>query len=154
MLYQLHICYCLNINEISLLYLAYVKLAVSLICTWFLQMNLAVLFPIKWSSFLVKSYMGFSSFCSSGQNILRKFTTPVKLLHPLGVLGGCNFWIASNLFLRGFTHTFLFSINISFPMYCRLVLNSWHFFGDIFKPFFNKDFSRSSNLFMCVSLMG
>ena len=66
--------------------------------------------------FLVKSYIGFSSFCNSGQNILRKFTIPAKFLHPLGVFGGC--------ILNGHTHTFLFSMNISFPMYCRLVLNN------------------------------
>ena len=103
---------------------------------------------------LVKSYMGFSSFCKSGQNILRKFTTPAKLIHPLGVFGGCSFWIASSLFLSGCTHTFLFSKNILFPMYCKLVLNNWHFYGDIFNPFFNEAFNRSSNLFMCVSFDG
>ena len=36
--------------------------------------------------FLVKSYIGFNSFCSSGQKILRKVNIPAKLLHPLGVL--------------------------------------------------------------------
>ena len=56
--------------------------------------------------------------------MLRKFTTPAKLLHPLGVFGGCSLCMASNLLLNGFTHTFLFSINISFPMYCKLVLNN------------------------------
>ena len=71
-------------------------------------------FP-QWNGlpFLVKSYMGLRSFCSSGQNMLRKFTTPAKLLHPLGVFGGSSFCMASSLFLNGFTHTFFFSINIS-----------------------------------------
>ena len=53
----------------------------------------------SWSSFpqlnglpfLVKSYIGLSSFYNSGQNILRKFTTPTKLLHPLDVFDGCSF---------------------------------------------------------------
>ena len=94
------------------------------------------------------------SFYNSRQNILRKFTTPAKLLHPLGVLGGCHFCIASNLLLNGFTHTFLFSIHISFPMYCRLALNSWHFLGDIFNPFFSKAFNRSSNLCIWDSFDG
>ena len=71
-----------------------------------------------------------------------------KLLHPLGVFAGCSFCIASNLFLNGFTHTFLISINISFPMYCKPVLNNWHFLGDIFSPFFNKALNISSNLFV------
>ena len=70
--------------------------------------------------------------------MLRKFTTPAELLHPLGVFGGCSFCIACNLLLNGFMHTFLLSINISFPIYCKLVLNNWHFLGDIFSPFFNK----------------
>ena len=48
----------------------------------------------------------------------------------------------------------LFSINISFPTYCWLVLNSWHFLGDIFNLFFNKGFNRSSNLFTWASLDG
>ena len=65
--------------------------------------------------FLVKSYMSFSNFCSSGQNILRKFTIPAKLLHPFTVVGGCSFWIPSNLLLSGLTQTLL-SINISSPM--------------------------------------
>ena len=92
--------------------------------------------------------MGLRSFCSYGENMLRKFTTPAKLLHPLGVFGGSSFCIASNLLLNGFMHTFLFSTNISFPMYCRLVLNYWHFLGDIFNAFINKAFIMSSNLFV------
>ena len=31
-------------------------------------------------------------------------------------------------------------------MYCKFVLNNWHFFGDIFSPFFNNAFNRSSSL--------
>ena len=60
--------------------------------------------------FLVRSYMGFSNFCNSGQNILTKLTIPAKLLQPFGVTVGFNFWIASNLLLKGFTHTCLFSV--------------------------------------------
>ena len=63
---------------------------------------------VCWSSphmncllFLVKSYIGFNNFCYSRQNILRKFTIPAILLHPLTVVGGCNFYIASNLLLNG-----------------------------------------------------
>ena len=37
--------------------------------------------------FLVKSYIGFNNFCSSGQNMLRKLTIPAKLLHPFTVVG-------------------------------------------------------------------
>ena len=84
--------------------------------------------------------------------MLRKLTTPAKLLQPLGVFGGCSFCIASNLFLNGFMYTFLFSINISFSMYCKLVLNNWHFLGDTFSPFFNKALNISSNLFIWDSL--
>ena len=80
-------------------------------------------------SFLVKSYIGFNNFCNSGQNILRKLTIPAKLLHPFAVVGGCSLCIASNLLLKGCTHTFLFWINISLPIYCRFVLNNWHFGG-------------------------
>ena len=86
--------------------------------------------------------------------MLRKFTTSAKLLHPLGVFGGCNFCIASNLFLSGFTHTLLLLINISLPMYCRLVLNNWHFLGNIFSPFFNKALNISSNLLIWDSFDG
>ena len=41
--------------------------------------------------------------------------------------------------------TLLSFMNISLPMYCKFVINNWHFFGDIFKPFFNNAFSKSSN---------
>ena len=99
--------------------------------------------------FLVKSYMGLNNFCNAGQNILRNFTIPAKLLHPFTLVEGCNLCIASNLFLNGLTHTLLSFINISLPMYCKFVLNNWHFFGDIFRPFFNNAFNRSSNFAMC-----
>ena len=98
--------------------------------------------------FLVKLYIGFNSFCNSEQNILKKFTIPTKLLHPFTVEGGWSFCIASNLLLKGCTHTLLSYINISLSMYCRFVLNNWHFFGEIFNPFFNNAFSKSSNLYM------
>ena len=99
--------------------------------------------------FLVKSYIGFSNFCNSGQNILRKFTIPVKLLHPFAVVGGYNFCIASNLFLKGLTQTLLYFMKIVLPIYCNSVLNNWHFFGDILSPVFNKALSKSSNFAMC-----
>ena len=119
-------------------------------CKWIL-----LFFP-QWNGlpFLVKSYMGFRSFCNSGQNILRKLTTPAKLLHPLGVFGCCSFCMASNLLLNGFMHTFLLSINISFPIYYKLILNNWHFLGDNFSPFFNKALNMSSNLFIWDSFDG
>ena len=104
--------------------------------------------------FLVRSYIGFNNFYNSGQNILRKFTTPVKLLHFLTVVGGCNFYVASNLFLNGLTQTALSFIKIMLPMYCKSVLNNWHFFGDIVRPFFNNAFSKSSILVCEISLMG
>ena len=73
--------------------------------------------------FLVKSYIGFNHFCNSGQNIPRKLTIPVKLLHPLTVVGGCNFCMASNPLLNGLTHTLLSFMNIVLPIYCNSVLN-------------------------------
>ena len=85
--------------------------------------------------FLVKSYIGLSNFCNSGQNILRKLTIPVKLLQPIGVVGSVNFCMAYNLLLNGLTQTFLSFINITFPLYCNSALNNWHFFGDILRPF-------------------
>ena len=109
---------------------------------------------MKWSPLSHQVIYGFRSFCSSGQNILRKFTTPAKLLHVLGIFGGCSFCTASNLFLNGFTNTFLLSMNISFPIYCKLVLNNWHFLGDIFSPFFNKALNISPNLFIWGSFDG
>ena len=68
--------------------------------------------------------------------------------------GGCNLCIASNLLLKGFTHTLLLCINILLPMYCRLVLNNWHFFGEIFNPFFNNAFNKSPNLSICKPFEG
>ena len=66
--------------------------------------------------FLVRSYIGFNNFCSSGQNMLRKLTILAKLLHPITVVGGCNVCIASNLLHRGLMQTLLFCMNISFPI--------------------------------------
>ena len=86
--------------------------------------------------FLVKSYIGFYNFCNSGQNILRKFTIPTKLLHTYTVVGDCNFCIASSLFLNGLTQTLLSFIKFMLPMYCTFVLNNWNFFGDILRQFF------------------
>ena len=98
--------------------------------------------------FLLKSYIGFNSFCNSGQNILRKFTIPAKLLHPLTVVGGCYFWIASNLLLNRLMQTLLSCINIMLPIYCNSVLNNLHFFQKIASQFFSKDFNKSSNFAM------
>ena len=98
--------------------------------------------------FLVRSYIDFSHFCNSGQNILRKFTIPMKLLHIFTVVGGCNFCIASSLFLNGLMQILLSFIKIMLPMYCKFVLNNWHFFGIILRPFFNNAFSKSSYLAM------
>ena len=95
--------------------------------------------------FLVKSYTGFNNLCYSRQNVLRKYIIPAKLLHVLAVVGGCNFCMASNLLLNGFTQTLLSLMNIVLPMYCNSNLYNWHFFRDILSPFFNKAFNRSSN---------
>ena len=86
---------------------------------------------INYLLFLVKLYIGSNHFCSSGHNILRKLTIPIKLLHPLTVVGGYNFCIASHLLLNGLIQTLLYFINIVFPMYCNSVLNNLHFFGEI-----------------------
>ena len=59
--------------------------------------------------FFVNSYIGFNNFCSSGQNMLTKFTMPSKLLQPFWFIEGFNLWIASSLLLSGFTQT-LFSL--------------------------------------------
>ena len=67
--------------------------------------------------FLVRSYMGFNSFWSLGQNILTKFTIPANPRQTLIVVGDFNFWIASIWLLKGLTHTLLFLINIVLPMY-------------------------------------
>ena len=132
--FQQHIYSYLSINEICQLYLACAKMAglinlhlipYNKFCCSFLQTN--------GLPFLIKSYMGFNNFCSSGQNILRKFTIPTKLLHPFTVVGGCSFCIASNLLCRGLTQTLLFFMNISFPMYCKFVLNNMTFLWGYFQ---------------------
>ena len=99
--------------------------------------------------FPTKSYIGFNNFYISGKNILRKFIIPMKLLHPLTAVGGCNFCITSNLLLNGFMHTLLSFINIVLPMYCNSVLKNCHFFGEILCPFFSKAFNRCSNFAIC-----
>ena len=98
---------------------------------YFFECSLLLFSLYELSAFLDKSYIGFKHFCNSGQNILTKFTIPVKLLHPLAVVGGCNFCMASNLLLNSLMQTLLSSMNIVFPIYCNSVLNNWHFFGDI-----------------------
>ena len=75
--------------------------------------------------------------------------TPTKLLHPLTIVGGCNFCIASNLLLSGLMQILISFMNIVFPMYCNYVLNNWHFFGEILSPFFNNAFNKSSNFAKC-----
>ena len=96
--------------------------------------------------FLVfKSYIGLSNFCNSGQNILRKFTIPVKPLQSFDVVGGSNICIALSLLLNCLTQTFLSFMNVMFPMYCNSVLNNWHFFRDILRPFLSEAFNKSSN---------
>ena len=104
--------------------------------------------------FLVKLYIGLSNFCNSGQNILRKFTIPAKLLQLFGVVGYHNFYMPSSLLLKGLMKTFLSFMNIMFPMYCNSVLNNWHFFGDILRPFLSKAFNISSNLAICAPFEG
>ena len=42
---------------------------------------------------------------------------PTKLLQPLIVVGGFNFWIVSNLLLNDFTQTLLSLIKNVLPMY-------------------------------------
>ena len=87
--------------------------------------------------------------------MLTKFTTPAILLQPFWVIEGFNFWIASNLLLNGFTHTLLsFIKKIVFPIYCNSVLNNWHFFGDIFKPFLHNAHNKSIIFSKCVCLLG
>ena len=99
--------------------------------------------------FPVKSYIGFSNFCNSGQTLLRKFTIPVKLLHPFAVVGGCNFCIASNLFLKGLTQTLQSFMKTELPIYCNSVLRNWLSFRDILSLFFSNALSKSSNFAMC-----
>ena len=40
------------------------------------------------------------------------------------------------------------------PMYCISVLNNWHFFRDIFKPFLHNAHSKSISFSKCVCLLG
>ena len=100
--------------------------------------------------FLVKSHIGLSNFCNSGQNILRKFTIPAKLLQLFSVVSGHNFCMTLSLLLNGLMQTFLSFMNIMFPMYCNSVLNNWHFFRDILRLFMSKAFNKSSNLAICA----
>ena len=93
--------------------------------------------------------MGFNNVCSSGQNILSKFTIPTNPLHALTVNGGCNFCMASNLLLNGLTHILLSFRKIVLPIYCNSVQNNWHFSGDIFSPILSKAFNKSSNFAIC-----
>ena len=109
---------------------------------------------MKCLPFLARSFIGFKSFCNSGQNILTKFTIPAKLQQPLTFGGGFNCCIASILLLMGLTCTCLSFMNIVLPIYCNSVLNNWHFFGDISNPFLHKAFNKSSSLWKCVSLDG
>ena len=73
----------------------------------------------------------------------------MKLLHPLTVVSGCNFYIASNLLLNGLMQTLLSFMNIVLPIYCNSVLNNQHFFQKILSLFFSKAFNKSSNFAMC-----
>ena len=109
----------------------------------------------KWMvyPFFVSSYMGFSNFCNSGQNMLTKFTMPVKLPQPFWLIGGFNFWIASSLLCHGFTHTILSLMKIVFPIYCSSVLNNWHFFGEIFKPFLHNALNKFISFSKCICLL-
>ena len=100
--------------------------------------------------FIVKLYIGLSNFCNSGQNMLRKFTIPAKHLQPFGVVGGHSFCMASSPLHNGLTQTFLSLMNIMFPIYCDSVLNRWHFFGDILRPFLSRAFNKSSNFDICT----
>ena len=77
-----------------------------------------------------------------------------KLLQPFGIVGAFNFKIASTLFHKGLTQTFLSFINISLPIYCNSVLTNWHFFGHILSLFFNNAFNKSSNLDICAFFVG
>ena len=109
---------------------------------------------MKGLPFFVNSYMGFNSFCSSGQNMFTKFTMPAKLLQPFWFIGGFNFWIASSLLLRGFTQTLFSLMKMVLPMYCNSVLNNLDFFGEIFKPFLHNAHSKSISFSKCVFLLG
>ena len=39
-------------------------------------------------------------------------------------------------------------------MHCNSVLNNWHFFGDILRPFLSKAFNKSSNFTIYVLFEG
>ena len=104
--------------------------------------------------FPMKSCIGLSNFCNSGQNILRKLTIPEKLLQPFGVVGGHNFCMALNLLLNSLMQTFLSFMNIMFPMYSISDLNNYHFFGSILRPFLSKAFNKFSNLDICTLFEG
>ena len=83
-------------------------------------------------SFLVKSYMGLNSFCKSGQNMLKKFTTPAKLLQPLTVVGGFNFLMTANLLCNGFNaHSFPLnkdSITHELQLFSKELAVLWRYF--------------------------
>ena len=109
---------------------------------------------MKGLPFFVNSYMGFNSFCSSGKNMLTKLTTPAKLLQTFWFVEGFNFWIVSSLLLRGFTQTLFSLMMMVLPMYCNSVLNNWHFFGKIFKPFLHNTHRKSISFSKYVCLLG
>ena len=73
----------------------------------------------------------------------------MKLLHPLTVVGGCNFCMASNLLLDSLMQTLLSFMNIVFPIYCNSVLNNCYFLGDILCPLYKDAFNKSSNFATC-----
>ena len=104
--------------------------------------------------FFVSLYMAFNSSCSSGQNMPTKFTTSAKLQQPFWFIRGFNFWIASSLLCSGFTHTLLSLMKRVFPFYCNSVLNNWHFFGKIFKPFLHNTLIKSISFSKCSCLLG
>ena len=74
--------------------------------------------------FLINSYIGFSNFCSSGQNMLTKFTMPAKLLQPFWFVGGFSFWDCFQSTPQWVLHTLFFLMKIVLPIYCNSVLNS------------------------------
>ena len=41
-----------------------------------------------------------------------------------------------------------------FPIYCNSVLNSWHFFREIFKPFLHNAHNKSTSFSKCICLLG
>ena len=96
--------------------------------------------------FLVRSYIGFSNFCNSGQNIRRKFTIPAKLLHPFSLVGGWSFCIASNLSLNGLTQTLVYEDLIIHTL--QICSKQLTFLWGYFQAIFNNTFSKSSNFAM------